>query len=145
MARVIRGRTPGRSMIGLTERHGIAVQRFWDKMIASGTPEIVAERRAASYARRLQNVRAINIARTETIRGSNEGLRQTWDQAQTAGLIGASAQREWIASTDACPICIGLDGNKVGIDEPFFSAVLGTEVMAPPAHPSCRCTQGMIP
>lgn len=39
-------------------------------------------------------------------------------------------------------ICLPLDGQEVGMDEPFVSAEVG-ELEAPPAHPGCRCLMAL--
>jgi SPP1 gp7 family putative phage head morphogenesis protein len=71
--------------------------------------------------------RADRIARTETAfaetAGALEGYRET-------GIL----EKEWDADAEACPECDALDGEIVGIDEPFSDGSDG-----PPAHPDCRC------
>jgi SPP1 gp7 family putative phage head morphogenesis protein len=88
--------------------------------------------------------RADTIARTETIRASNQGQQEAWDQAVDAGLLTGSEQQEWIVTPDdrLCPVCEPLDGVTVGLDESF--SVDGDEIDGPPAHPNCRCTVGLV-
>jgi SPP1 gp7 family putative phage head morphogenesis protein len=89
------------------------------------------------------DARADVIARTETMRASNEGQLEAWDQAKDAGLLTGNEQKEWIVTPDdrLCPICEPMEGVTVGLDENFD--VDGDEIDAPPAHPNCRCTVGL--
>jgi len=74
--------------------------------------------------------KAVRIARTETISASNQGALQAYDQS------GVVEEKEWLAETDACDICldIALQG-AVPLHSSFSG---GFDV--PPAHPNCRCT-----
>jgi len=87
--------------------------------------------------------RAEVIARTETMRASNQGQIEAWDQALEAGLITGEEKKEWIVTPDdrLCPICEPLDGKTVALSEGFD--VDGDEIDGPPAHPNCRCTIGL--
>lgn len=87
--------------------------------------------------------RAETIARTETMRASNEGQMTAWDQAVEAGMLSEDAQMEWITTPDdkLCPVCEGLDGVRAAIGEPFEAD--GETYDSPPAHPNCRCTTGI--
>lgn len=101
-------------------------------------------RKLADYADRLLDTRAMTIARTETIAASNEGQREMWEQAVEEGDLPENALREWIVTPDdrLCPICEPMDGVTTGIGEPF-ELEDGTKVQGPPAHPNCRCGQGI--
>lgn len=106
------------------------------------TPEAL-EKAAARYEARLRRVRAENIARTETVAASNEGQRQLWLQGSAKGYLSANDKRKWLTTpVGACAICIPMNGQLRGLSEPFMTAS-GRAVMGPPAHPSCRCSQGM--
>lgn len=95
------------------------------------------------YAARSLNYRALMIARTETMAASNEGQRQLWQQATGQGLLTGMELREWIITPDdrLCEICEGMAGQTVGIND-LFELPSGN-VMNPPAHPQCRCAQGL--
>jgi hypothetical protein len=118
-------------------------------------------------ARRLLKRRAENIARTETIRAANMGTQFGWDAAADAGLLPPGTQKVWIATEDSrtCPICAVLDGNTVDLGGNFDVSVEATAftiegeeirvtatrpmkrsstTRTPPAHPSCRCTLGLV-
>lgn len=89
------------------------------------------------------DARAETIARTETMRASNEGQLEAWDQAKEAGLLTGNEKKEWIVTPDdrLCPVCEPMDGVTVGLDELFD--VDGDQIDGPPAHPNCRCTIGL--
>lgn len=87
--------------------------------------------------------RAERIARHETMLAVSEGQRQSWDQAVEAGLLDEDSERTWITVGDekVCPICEGLDGKTAKLGESYESD--GEEYDGPPAHVSCRCTEGI--
>lgn len=87
--------------------------------------------------------RAETIARTETMRASNQGQLEAWDQATEKGLLTGTESLEWITTPDdrLCPICEPLDGETAPRGGTF--EVEGDRITAPPAHPRCRCTVGL--
>lgn len=91
------------------------------------------------------DARAETIARTETMRASNEGVQESWDQAVEEGLLTGKEQQVWIVTPDdrLCPICEPLDGVTAPLDGEFESD--GETFNGPPAHPNCRCTVGLQP
>lgn len=126
-----------RASIGLTERDAGAVMKRQLKMLADGVDPSVATAKAEKYAAKLLRRRAETIARTETMRASNEGQAQLWKQAREKGLLPATMKKVWIAF-DPCPICAPLAGETVPVDATFS---IGSD---PPAHPNCRCTVGLL-
>ncbi len=96
--------------------------------------------------------RAEMIARSESIRASNAGIKEMYRMAGVTKLV-------WRSSGDdgrTCDFCLELDGRVVGIDENFFNlgdemTVTGADgkpqtmhfdyeaVAHPPSHPDCRC------
>lgn len=92
-----------------------------------------------AYMENYLDYRAATIARTESIRAANAGLRDSYQQASERGVIPEDAvRRMWLLDLDevTCPVCIDVadqtpDG--VGLNEDF---PLGD----PPLHPNCRCT-----
>ena len=98
---------------------------------------------------RLLRQRALTIARTETIRASNAGQAAIWEQARQQGLLDPQETRKiWIVTPDdrLCKICKPIPAaNSEGrrLNEPFISPVQGALIMHPPAHPNCRCAQGL--
>ena len=107
-----------------------------------GLSEAALKGRMAQYRQMQLNLRARNIARTESIKAANEGQRQAWLQARDRGEIGNDALREWSAATGdnrTCPICEDLDGETTTLEGNFSIGVDG-----PPAHPSCRCSTSLV-
>lgn len=81
--------------------------------------------------------RAEMIARSETSRMVHGG------EIEAARESGVVDRKRWLSSSDACPICLALDGKTVGLDEAFTTEPGGgpyAQVFMPPRHPSCRCT-----
>lgn len=109
-------------------------------------------RRIGGLSDSWNNVRALQIAKTETARASNTGALNAYKQANIE-LV------EWSAILDStvCPYCRGLDGKTTPTGESFvegeFTPVREDGSLAPPlnlsytdgvlpsapAHPSCRC------
>lgn len=73
--------------------------------------------------------RPINIARTETVRLANEGLKDLYRENNIKSY-------SWLTAIDdrTCPICMDLDG-KI-----FLTNEGTTGVNLPPAHSMCRCS-----
>lgn len=126
-----------RATVGLTERDAVAVMKRQVEMLAKGVKPEVATARAERYASKLNNSRALTIARTETMKASNEGQRQLWKQAQDSGLLPVNAKKVWMTA-DPCPLCAPMEGETVLIDDAFS---VGQD---PPLHPRCRCTIGLV-
>lgn len=126
--------------VGLTTNQAQATLRFRNSLMDQGMPDAIVDRRTDSYRDRQLRRRSETIARTETIRASNQGQLETWNQAADAGLIDkGTAVKVWIVTPDdrLCDICEPMDGVAVGLDEPFKTDE--GDVDAPPLHPNCRC------
>jgi len=108
--------------VGLTDRYALAVGRNLTKMLEAGIPEDKAFRAAERYAQKLHRVRIEMIARTETSRALNEGIRQGYAQMGVKKL-----QR--VEDPDCCEICTMFDGTIYTIRE--SAGVL-------PEHPNCE-------
>ncbi len=99
------------------------------------------------------DLRAENIARSETIRSSNSGARELYRQAGVERL-------RWVAASDdrVCDWCAEMDGKIIGIDENFWDQgdefpipnpededkprIMNLDyedVGTPPLHSMCRC------
>lgn len=85
--------------------------------------------------RKMRKQRSLLIARTETMRAANEGLKETWTQAQESGFLPANVKREWMSNTDRHA---DRDGVRIGITEswPWLSE--------PGSEPNCGCSQGIV-
>jgi hypothetical protein len=119
------------------------------KALRDGTmTEELIEEMQRKYSLSLTNRRALNIARTETLRSSNFGLRQGWRQAQKDGHLPETARRHWIVTPDdrlrethaAVP---GMNPDGVPVDGGSYETPLG-RVSGPPLEPNCRCSEGLI-
>jgi len=71
--------------------------------------------------------RSFMIAVTEAAYAYSRGQVLAWEQS------GEVDRMQWVAETNACPICKNLNGQVVVLGAPFEN---GLEV---PAHPNCRC------
>lgn len=133
-----------RPSIGLLDTHAVAVVNRAAKLTEAGfsAAEVAAE--AASYAGRLTQYRAMMIARTEPRIAAIAGQREAWEQAIDRGTFArAELRRTWIAvedNPDPDDPCPRLDGQTVGMDEPFVDPETGDEFDSPPdPHPHCVC------
>ena len=105
------------------------------KVPAAGPSADFVDRQVERYATRLRKQRALLIARTETLRASNEGQRQLWLQAQDRGDLPTDLKRTWIHNTKRHA---DRAGTVVGVNE---SWPWGTE---PGEEPNCGCAQGLV-
>ncbi len=136
-----------RQTIGLTERQALSV-----RAIRATNPSA-----AVGYADKLLRQRAMNIARTETMRGANRGQQIAWREMARDPLMPTVRQR-WSTAPDdrLCDLCAPMDGKIIGLDAAFESNERGVlpskrvplpvamDVEGPPLHPSCRCTLGVV-
>lgn len=110
---------------------------------ADAVTEEWIERHRLAYIRNLEKRRALDIARTETMRSANFGLREAWRQAVQSGALPQDVRRRWVNVLDnrlrpthaAIP---GLNPDGVGLDEPFLTP-LGY-FLDPPIEINCRCS-----
>lgn len=136
-----------RDMVGLTARDAGAVMRYRLSLIQQGVlNDASVAREIRKYAQRLIAQRATTIARTEIMGALNSGALEAARQAIAQGLLDPDqAVKRWLISKDeitrACPVCLPLHGVEVPIESLFP----GTGVLAPPAHPRCRCSFSVLP
>ena len=125
-----------KQIIGLTSRQADAVSNFQASLLADGVTGDILDARVGKYEEAQLRYRATMIARTETLASSNQGQLETWMQAREKGLLLADQKRIFITTPDdrLDPECEVLDGEEVGLDEPFSFGG-----MNPPIHPNCRC------
>jgi SPP1 gp7 family putative phage head morphogenesis protein len=147
-----------KQVVGLTEKQANAVVNLHQRILTSPGKRIYAgktpirvpktgmsteqlNRTLQKYSDKLQRQRAMNIARTETVKAANEGQMELWRQAQAAGRLPKVIKHEWIASPTerTCDICINANGEVKVVGELF-----STGTTNPPAHPSCRCSTGLV-
>jgi len=125
-----------RSVVGLTSQSTAAVVSYYEGLVARGETQATAQRYADKYADKLLKVRTETIARTEIMGALNSGALESARQRQEAGLLQEPMKR-WTITPDerACRICRPLHGETVQLHQVF-----SVGVMAPPAHPRCRCS-----
>ncbi len=157
-----------RRIVGLTSQQSDSVKLFLDGQLKAGISAKRADMMADRMRDRLIKFRAETIARTESIRAANQGQLQAWRDAADEGLLDPTiTKRVWIATLDdrTCGICAALDGDIVGFDKEFVSRIEYVDFtdegdsfveisskplippvveMAPPAHPRCRCSSGLV-
>lgn len=130
-----------RPMVGLTKQQTRANLNYYQNLLDNGVSEKRALDLSTRHAARLHRSRAYTIARTELASAYNAGAHEGTKQAQAAGYMGETV-KEWSTAADerVCPICGGLEGKQIGMDEEFtgMSESWSTK-LHPPAHPGCRC------
>lgn len=94
------------------------------------------KKRIQSIFEETRNGQAMTIARTESNRFVNEGKLLGYKES------GLELKKKWVTFEDkhTCEVCRSLDGQTVGLNEPFRSKK-GMDIMIPPCgtHPNCRC------
>jgi HK97 family phage portal protein len=96
-----------------------------------------------------KTVRALRVARTETLKAANHGALEAYKQS------GVVIGKQWLTSEDelTCQWCAPLNGKIQAVDQEFFhkgESLVGQEggiikfnldsIPAAPLHPNCRCT-----
>ena len=132
-----------RDVVGLTTQQSGWVQNFRDneigRQMATGKDfdqaYAASEKATDRYHNKIHKYRTETIARTETLRASNEGRNLAWQQGLDEGFINPNASKMWSAELDGrvCDLCAPLDGVIVPIKGSFSAG-------DPPRHPNCRCT-----
>lgn len=126
------------SFIGLLQKEANAVANYRAELMAQQIAQEKIDQLTQKYSQFLLRNRAKRIARTELCSAYNFGQWESIRQMRESGLVD-EVEKEWLTADDerTCPICAGLDGEKVGHDEQFSSGQL-----YPPAHVQCRCSLG---
>lgn len=143
--------------VGLFPRWSNAVDAKYTGMLTKGLDPDFAMKQAQDYADSLRGKRAMMIARTETMRASNYGRMAAYKAMGGAGIADTSrATKTWLAGPNEadrggkakvnskvsgpCDICDSMDGIEVSGLDGLFTTSDGQQLLAPPAHPHCRCT-----
>ena len=121
-----------------------------DSLNAGESSGVIASKLRRVFDDKLSRHQAEAIARSEYTRAQSLGQIEAWKQT------GVVHKKVWLASGDACPFCLEMNGKVIGIDENFqnegssmsveynermISMNFGyTDVIGPPLHPNCRCT-----
>lgn len=135
-----------KSLVGLNEQQAGAVERRRGTMLEAGVDFDKVDAAVEHYADDLLDARAETIARTEGKEAIERGQADAWRVAQNEQLLPAATRRRWTSMPDSdrrCDMCESMDGQIVGLDEPFVSDDVG-EVGNPPLHPRCRCMQALV-
>lgn len=95
------------------------------------------------YTASLIHLRALTIARTESLRASHNGLLESWQQARQQGVFPVATKKYWVVTRDArlSPEHARIPGMNRGgraINVPFFTP--DGPAMYPPSRPNCRCS-----
>lgn len=116
----------------------------YDRRLPAEMSPAVRAKATGKYRGKLVRRRAMMIARTEVIDALNLGAEVAWKQAQSQGLLGKEAEKEWLTTpVGACKICLALNGESVKIGEKFNTP--RGAVNGPTAHPNCRCGLAPVP
>jgi hypothetical protein len=114
-----------------------SLQKLWE-LLREGLERGEAYTWIAREVRRIfaDPVRAYRIAATEGSRALHAG------QLLAAKESGVVRGLRWLASSDACPRCLAIDGKEVPLGKPFLVEGSGpyAVVKHPPLHPNCFCT-----
>lgn len=136
-----------RGTVGLTTRDAGAVLKARDRWMVDGLSGDALDAKVSKYAAALHLNRARMIARTEIHTATNLGQHEAWKQAEDKGLISVEKTKRVCIVTDDdrldLRICEPMDGQEVGLDEPFVTGE-GDEIHNPPFHVGCRCAQGLV-
>jgi hypothetical protein len=130
-----------RDVVGLTAGQALAVANFRERLADEGVEAARREQRVSRYAAAQLRARGLTIARTELIGALNGGQQLLWNSAVAQRVISATQfEKVWIVTPDERleAQCEALDGVQVPIAEQFPGGL-----DHPPAHPRCRCAQGL--
>ncbi len=109
------------------------------------------KKRVEAVYSKSKGYRSVRIARTETLKASNDATAQAYEQT------GYIKEKKWYANPGHCPQCAAFDGKSITLKSSFlaqgesytYTDDNGDEqtkensydsVDNPPLHPSCRCT-----
>lgn len=128
-----------RGSIGLYPQQETALRNYRQNLIQNETKPERIEGLVGAYEDRLLDQRSMMIARTETRLATNVGQQAVWEQASDEGLLPTEVTRVWVVDGNPCDICEPMDGEEVGLNEPWIMED-GDAVMLPTeAHPNCMC------
>jgi len=134
-----------KNTVGLTTQQAGWVRNFEDRavnqaMAAGKTFDQALEgsqKATQRYHDKIHRYRTETIARTETLKASNEGRNEAWKQGIDEGFVNPNSLKRWQAEGSACDICAPLDGTEVGV-------LLSFPEGDPPRHPNCRCNVQLV-
>ena len=101
----------------------------------------------AKYNVSLLNRRALNIARTETVRASNAGQNELWRQGIDQGYIKRNARKKWLPTYDKRlrdnhRVIPSMNSGGVRVNA-YFNTPTGPALSPPPPNDAVNCRCGM--
>lgn len=105
----------------------------------------IIDEMVSAYEDNYLDYRADTIAGTESVRASNTGLHDAYEQAIERGALPEEAVRRfWQTSMleNVCPVCLSIpdmNPDGVGVDEDFDS-IDGPQTDPPDPHTNCACS-----
>lgn len=126
-----------RESLGLNQRQMGALNNYRMKLINQGVTGNTYAKLVNQYRTTLLKVRAVMIARTETIQAACEGQRLGWDQAIRDGQIDPQRwEVEWIVTPDdiTCDRCMTMKDQRRPING-VYSTGQGKGTKGPTLHP----------
>ena len=119
--------------------------------VSNGESLSKLKKRVEVVYQKARGYRALRIARTETLKASNDATNDAYEQT------GYVKEKKWYANPGHCPQCAAFDGKSITLKSSFlaqgesytYTDENGEEqtkensydsVDNPPLHPSCRCT-----
>lgn len=132
-----------KAVVGLSDRDARALVAARTKMRAAGVAEGAIQKEISRRSRKMLRRRAETIARTEMISARNVGTLNAWRQEQANGTLSQQARKIWI-DADGCPECEDLASQDPIPVSAMFEGDFGGPYQSPPAHPSCRCSMGIV-
>lgn len=124
--------------IGLYPRLAQAHANYTAKLVQQGVSPERVDQLSGKYYDKLLTYRAKTIARTETQFMLNRGQLEVWKQADRDGLIPKTAVKVWVVDGDPCPECQEMDGEEVGVNEPWITEEGPVDIPSE-IHPNCNC------
>lgn len=89
--------------------------------------------------------RADAVGANEAWTAGQTGQAIAWMMLQARGELPADAEREWDTANDesVCPVCGPMNGQRVLLGDMFLTPE-GNKLLAPTAHPGCRCMMKLV-
>jgi len=136
-----------RQGLGLNRPQAAALLKYREGL----SPLLSVSARDAAIQKFIQKkirIRAMMIARTTVLDGLNQGMLNSWQQAQKKGYLGKKAKIRWRTNVDGCSICLPLNGKTAPLNGYFTFSLPGRlkqPIKHPTAHPNCNCSIEAIP
>lgn len=128
-----------------------AIRTVLDRANINGTPAQQIKQELRNLVK-LDDYRAVRLARTETVRAGGNASLLSMEQIQAES--GIEIRKVWnVNASNPCPYCAALDGTAVGLSTPFVPTggiIEGTDgsimvnnfvpMEIASGHPNCRCS-----